>query len=238
MTGIALVLALLPQADEAAAQQALEKFRFAYAKPDASVRAAAVAELAATRHDLVLRKLAVLLLTDEKEIRVAAARGLSGFEGHKKRAAAALAGGMDPNAKQPDVLAAILQALGTLREEESLPSIHKCLRRRETAVALAAVAAVEAIQCPERSVDPMVEALRGYEKTVKMADADAGGGGAGGLIAIPGGGDEVKHARELRARIIKAFQKWTGERWPTAGEWEGWWERQKKKGALRKKGCS
>jgi HEAT repeat protein len=238
MTGIALVLALLPQAEEAAAQQALEKFRSAYAKPDASVRAAAVAELAATRHDLVLRKLAVLLLTDEKEVRVAAARGLSGFEGHKKRAAAALAGGMDPNAKQPDVLAAILQALETLREEESLPFVHRFLKRRETAVALAAVAAVEAIQCPALSVDPLIEALRGYEKTVKMADADAGGGGAGGLIAIPGGGDEVKHARELRARIIKAFQKWTGERWPTAGEWEGWWERQKKRGALRKKGCS
>lgn len=237
MVGMTLLFAFLAQADEAAAQRALEQFRVAYAKPDASARAAAVAELAGTRHDLVLRKLGALLLTDEKEVRVAAARGLSGFEGQKKRAAAALAGAMDPNAKQPDVLTAILQALGTLKEEESLPFIHRCLKRRETAVASAAVAAVEAIHCPELSVDPLVEALRGYEKTVKMADGDAGGGGAGGLIAIPGGGDEVKHARELRARIIKAFQKWTGERWPTAGEWENWWERQKKKGGLRKKEC-
>lgn len=227
-----LLLALLSQ-DDVAARQALEKFRSAYAKPDVSARAAAVTELAGTRHELVLRKLAVLLLTDEKEVRIAAAKGLGGFQEHKKSAAAALAGAIEPNqkAKMPDVQVAILQALAALKEEDSLPSIHKCLRRRETAVAGAAVAAVEAIRCMKLSMEPLIEALKDFEKTVKMAEA--GGGGVGGLIAIPGGGDETQHARTLKAQILKTFKTWTGEKWPTAGEWEIWWERQKKKG-----GCS
>jgi HEAT repeat protein len=235
MTGFALLLALLSQADDAAAQQALEQFRSAYARPDASTRGAAVTDLAGTRHDLVLRKLAVLLLTDEKEVRVAAARGLAAFDGHKKRAAAALAGALDPNTKLPDVLTAILQALGTLKEEAALPSILKFLRRRETAVASEAVAAVEAIHSMKSSMEPLIQALRDFEKTVKMAEKD-GAGGAGGLIPTPGGGEELQHARTLRARILKTFQKWTGEKWPTAGEWEIWWDRQKKKGCPRKDG--
>jgi len=237
MLQVALFLALLSQ-DEAAARQALEKFRSAYAKPDVSARAAAVTELAGTRHDLVLRRLAVLLLTDEKDVRIAAAKGLGGFQEQKKNAAAALAAALDPNqkARMPDVQVAILQALGALKEEESLPAIHKCFRRRETPVASAAVAAVEVIHSVKYSVDPLIDVLRDFEKTVKMSEA-GGGAGVGGLIALPGaGGDEVTHARTLRTQIIKTFQKWTGEKWPTAGEWEVWWERQKKKGGCGKEG--
>jgi len=231
----ALFLALLCQ-DDGAARQAIEKFRSAYAKPDASARAAAVTELAGTRHDLVLRKLAVLLLTDEKEVRIAAAKGLGGFQEQKKNAAAALTGALDPNhkARMPDVEAAILQALGTLKEEESLPAIHKCFRRRETAVAGAAITAVESINSPKHSVGPLIEALRDFEKTVKMGDSGGGVAGLGGLLALPGGGDETKHARTLRDQIIKTFQKWTGQKWPTAGEWEIWWDRQQKKGGCPK----
>ncbi len=190
-------------------------------------------ELAGTRHEPVLKKLAVLLLTDEKEVRIAAARGLGGFPEHKKKAAAALCGAIEPNRRLAVVQAAILQALGTLKEEEALPYVHKCLRRRETAVASAAVAAAEAIHSMKHSMEPLIEALKDFEKTVKIAEKDGGGGG---IIALPGAGEELQHARTLRARILQAFKTWTGEKWPTAGEWETWWDRQKKKACLRKDG--
>lgn len=227
-----LILGFLQAAGGAEVDQALEKFRSAYASPDVSARAAAVAGLAAIRHERVLRRLAVLLLADEKEVRIAAARGLGGFQEHRKAAASALAGALEPNrkARMYEVQVAILQALGELKEETALPAIHRCLRQRETTVATAAVEAAERIHRMELSFDPLIETLKHCEK---MSEENSGGGGTG-LIAIPGGGEETKHAKALKSQILKTLQKWTGEKWPTAGEWGIWWERHQKKAGLRR----
>ncbi len=117
---------------------------------------------------------------------MAAAKGLGGFEGHKRQAASALVGALEPyhKARMPEVQVAILMALGALKEEESLPSIYRCFRRRGTAVAVAAVEAVEAIRNMVHFVEPLI--------------------------------------------------KWTGEKWPGAGEWEIWWERHKRKGGCNR----
>ncbi len=219
-----LLLSLFVQ-DDAPAREAFEKFRSAYAKPDAAARAAAVTELAATRHELVLKKLAALLLVDEKEVRVAAAQGLGGFGEHKKHAAAALTRAIGPNGRMPEVQAAILEALGTLKHEESLPVVHQCLRKRDPKVSGAAVTAVGEIQS-RHSFEPLIELLKDLEKIIGTGGG-GGGAGLGGLLSVPGGGDEAKNAKALRDQVIKVFQQWTGEKWPTAGEWQVWWERHK-----------
>src|SRR4051794_28104792 len=116
------VLALLTicAQDDPAVVDALLKFKAAYRGPSASVRAAAVTQLSLTTHEKTLSRLAPLLTGEVKEVRLAAINGLAKFKDLKQKVTPALLQTLSATAKEPDVSAAILAALGKLQDETTL----------------------------------------------------------------------------------------------------------------------
>src|SRR5215831_16345593 len=108
MNILMLALALFAADDDTAATAALDKFKADYKSKEATVRASAVAELARTPHDKVTAKLGQLLMTDEKEVRIAAAKGLGAVAENRRKPVAYLIAAAGPNAREPLVMAAIL----------------------------------------------------------------------------------------------------------------------------------
>lgn len=216
-----LALACLLQDDPSAA--ALEEFKAAYKSKDVSARAGAVSTLAATQHDKVYAKLGQLLGTDEKDVRIAAARGLGACTAEKKaKPAAYLAAGAQANLKDAAVLAAILEALGKLKQEATLPELEKHLRSKDLVIGQAAVKAVQEIKS-SRSVPSLINLLKWLEENAKEAP-DYGGGG--GVPGVGGGGAVDQDARErdrvLSPLVNKALQAITGQSHSGRKEWEDW----------------
>src|SRR2546422_585545 len=112
MTVIVAILALLA-ADEK--DDALSKFAAAFKAKEVDARVAAVAELAKTQHEKVHSKLGSLLLTDVAEVRIAAAKGLSGAQDSKKKITNYLLNGFLANAADLAVEAEIIEALDKLQ---------------------------------------------------------------------------------------------------------------------------
>src|ERR1041384_4071472 len=105
--------------EDKAADEALEKFKAEDKSKEASARATAVSELATTDHDKVFARLGQVLDSQEdKEVRIAAAKGLGSAGDNKKKPVQILIGSTLPNARDPFVLAAILEALGKLGENK------------------------------------------------------------------------------------------------------------------------
>jgi HEAT repeat protein len=218
------LIALLLQDDPSAA--ALETFKAEYRAKEASARAAAVTTLAATQHDKVYAQLGRLLTVDEKDVRIAAAKGLGGCAAEKKAwPMAYLLGSIGPNAKEPAVVAAILEALGKLKQEAALPEIEKHFRSRQIAVARAAIEAAAEIRS-SRSVPALIALLKWLEDSAKEAPALDGGGNYGGknLPGLGGGGVQDQDAREreraLTPVVNKALQAITGSSMSGRQAWE------------------
>ena len=219
MMSLLLVLAL--QDDPSAA--ALDEFKAAYKSKDVSARAAAVSTLAATQHDKVYAKLGQLLTTDEKDVRIAAARGLGACTAEKKaKPAAYLAAGAQSNLKDPAVLAAILEAIGKLKQDASLPELERHLRSKDLVIGQAAVKAVQEIKST-RSVPALVATLKWLEENAKAAP-DYGGGG--GVPGVGGGGqadaDAQERDRVLSPLVNQALKAITGQSHNGRKEWEDW----------------
>lgn len=210
-----LALALLLQDDPSAA--ALEEFKSAYPSKDVAARAAAVSTLAATQHDKVYAKLGQLLALDEKEVRIAAARGLGACTAEKKaRPAAYLVAGAQANLKNPPVLAAILEALGKLKQEAALPELEKHLRSKDLLIGQAALKAVQEVGS-SRSVPSLIQLLKWLEENARAAP-DYGG---------VGGGGQADAAAQERDRILsplvnQALKAITGQSLNGRKAWEDW----------------
>lgn len=225
MTRTVLLFLSILAHDDPAAKSALERFKSAYAAPLDADRVAAVKELSSVQHDLVLKKLAALLGADVVAVRAAAAAGLGAYTTSKRNAVGALVNGLAANAKDPVAEAAILRALGALKEEMALPTVHRYFGVRDVQVATAAVQAARSIGSAQ-SVDPLMTLLKSVEKVVKEADRVAASGGG---VAIAGD-DSLPRARALRAEALTAMQSLSGgEKWTTTGEWEIWWARKRMK---------
>src|SRR5262245_14193282 len=160
---MALLFALLLQDADAA----LDAFKADFK----SKRAAAVEELAKVQHPKVTRQLAALLVVDEKEIRIAAAKGLGARsdEKEKKAAALALAEAIKPNEKEPEVGVAILHALGKLRQDASAAVVNAQFDAEKVEVARAAVEAAGEIRCRD-SIEPLIELAKDLEEALKPGD--------------------------------------------------------------------
>ncbi len=226
MVTMLLVLALFPGDDDAAATAALDKFKTEYKAKEAATRATAVLELSQTQHDKVWAKLGQLLTTDEKEVRIAAAKGLSAAQENRKKPVIYLINGAAANAKEPSVLAAILEALGKLKEIPAGSEIEKHFKTKETAVAKAAIEAAGGIGS-RTSVQPLIEALRWLEASAQEAPSYGGGGGGGKTPGVNNGGtvDEAARERErmLKPLILKALTAITKTSHSSAKEWDEWW---------------
>lgn len=220
---ITLLLALA-LADDAAANAALDKFRADYKSREATVRAQAVTELAATQHDKITSRLAQLVVNDEKEVRIAAAKGLGGITENRKKPVAVLVAACTPNAKEPTVMAAILEALGKLKEAPAAAEVERHFKSKQIPEAKAAIEAAAAIGS-RSSVPALIDALRWLEESAK--EAPALGQGNNNTPGVGGGGtiDDAARERErmLRPLVLKALQELTKTSRAGAKDWEDWW---------------
>jgi HEAT repeat protein len=211
---LSMVLAFQGDAD---LDSVLRVFHRAYGSPDPKARATAVTELSKTPHEKTLQKIAPLLSGDSVEVRIAAARGLGNFRDYKKQATPTLLAALGANSKDPDLQAAILDALGGLQDEAALPAVHQSMYGPQMKVARAALGALGSIRAKD-SLPVLLDFLRDLQKWKKSKQ----GGGFKDEKGI--GEKDAQKARleELTQLGIKAFQTITGEPWGTLGEWELW----------------
>jgi len=231
--GISLAVAFLALlgADQET-EDALKSFDKGYRNPDAHARAGAVAELARTQTLPIMSKLSDLLTSDEPPVRIAAAKGLGDFKENKPKATAVLASALGVDAKEFDVAAAILTALGTLGDPSGLSTIHQHFSSKEPKdvdhlVAKSAILGAGLARSRD-SIDPLMELLKELEKAAGTTANDKNAK-TGGVKGVPGGGTNPQkdRAKALIPSIVKAMQQITREKWATAKEWEIWWGKHK-----------
>lgn len=224
MTTLILALALLSGNDDTAATAAIDKFKTDYKSRETTIRAQAVAELARTQHDKVTARLAQLVVTDETEVRIAAAKGLGGITENRKKPVAVLIAACTPNAKEPTVMAAILEALGKLKEPPAAAEVERHFKAKQVPEGKAAIEAAAAIGS-RSSVPALIEALRWLEESAK--EAPAYGQGNNNTPGVGGGGTIDQAARErermLRPLVLKTLQELTKTSRAGAKDWEDWW---------------
>lgn len=219
--------------DDKAAEEALDAFKTAYKSTSEADRVAAVNDLAKVHHAKTLSRLASLLGSDGPSVRLAAAKGISGFAELKKPAAAALSGAMAANAKETTVHAGLYEALGKLEEPSSAPVLIRGFDEKETVVAKAAVQAAGQLGSAV-PIEPLIELLRKQEKVQKAASGGGvdfttpGTGGAGGQnFTVRGDDSPAKRAQELIPVINKSLNEITRESNGSAETWTAWWARNK-----------
>lgn len=224
MTGMLLLLAL---ADEKAADEALARFKTSYATPNAVARAAAVSELARTPHEKILGRLAGILSSEAKEVKAAAARGLGGYGGFKRQALGILLASIGPNDKEPEVEAAIFEALGKLGDPAALPALHRGMEDKDPKAASAAVLAAAAIG-QAASVDAILKEFEDVDKINKQGSGGGAGASVGGY-SVPGGGSDPlrTRAKDVAKACTQAMQLVSKEKYTTLQEWKIWWSRRR-----------
>lgn len=229
-----LLAAALPVQDDKAAEDALDAFKAAYKSTSEADRVAAVNELAKVHHAKTLARLASLLTSDGPSVRLAAAKGISGFAELKKPSASALSNAMGPNSRETTVHAGLYDALGKLEEPTALPTVHRGFEEKETVVAKAAVGASGQVGSPS-SIDPLIALLAKQEKIQKAGSGGGvdfttpgtGGGTAGQNFTVRGDDSPAKRAQELIPVINKALTDITHESNGTAETWSAWWAKNK-----------
>ncbi|HVR87156.1 MAG TPA: HEAT repeat domain-containing protein [Planctomycetota bacterium] len=215
-------------------EDALKAFDKGYRNPDAHARAGAVLELARTQNIAIMSKLAEFLTADEAPVRIAAAKGLGDFKENKPKAAGVLMSALGVDAKEFDVVAAILTALGTLGDPSGLSTIHQHFSSKEPKdaehlVPKSAILAAGLARSRD-SLEPLMELLKEELKATGTTGNDKSTKNTGGGVrGIPGGGTNPQkdRAKALIPSVIKALQAITREKWATAKEWEIWWEHHK-----------
>ena len=228
MPTLILALALLAQAaakpDETAANAALEKFKTEYKAKETPARVTAVAELGRTQGDKIVVRLAqVLTSPDDKEVRIAAAKGLGGATENKKKPMQALVAAVGPNQQDPAVVAAILEALGKLGDQGAALVVENNFKSKNTSVLKAAVEAAGELKS-RSSVPQLIDLCKRLEEGAK--EAPSVGGNYGGTN-LGGGGvvDDMARERErvVKPVVIKVLGALTKTNLGMAKEWENWW---------------
>jgi HEAT repeat protein len=217
--------------DDKAVDEALEAFKTAMKSTSEADRVSAVNELAKVPHAKTLVRLALLLNTEGPTVRIAAAKGISGFSGLKKQSASVLIAAMGSNQKDPTMLAALYEALGKLDEPSSLPTIHRGFEEKEMTVVKAALQAAGAMGSAS-SIEPLITFLARLEKIQKSA---GGGvdvtapvpGGGGGSVTVRSNDDAAKRAQELIPLVNKALNEITHESNGSSETWNAWWAKHK-----------
>ena len=224
-----LLLALVGDNDKEA-EDALERFKTAYKNTSAAGRASAVSDLAKTPHEKTLGKLAGILGSEEMPVRIAAAKGIGNFTDYKKKASPILQDALAATNKDSvDLAVAILEGLGKLGDESTLPAIEQHFDDKDSKIAKAALLAAGEVKS-SKAIDPIIELMKKYEKASgKDPKAKKASSTAGVNLGIPGGGDDPvkKLATDVLPSCIKALTAITKEKWTTSNEWIIWWGRHK-----------
>jgi HEAT repeat protein len=235
MTTLLLAAALLLQADpppaKESSKEALEKFAKAYKSKDPSERAAAVTDLSKTLDEKVIAKLSLLLVADDKTVRIAAARGMSGATGElRKKAVLAMGRAFGPNVGEPLVVVALVESMEAMQEGLGYAVLKANIKSPDVATSRAAIEAAGSIR-DKSFVTPMIEQARYLEAAAREA-SNVGPGGrtvvGGGMIpggASPGDPDAPKRARALTPLIQKSLERITEQTFKSFAEWADWWKR-------------
>lgn len=220
-----------PAPKEASATEALEKFKTAYKSKEASDRALAATELAKTPHEKVYAKLAALLVVDDMTVRIAAAKGLGTATGdHRKKASAALSKSFGPNAGEPFVSAALVDALESIQGGLGIAVVKANLRSMDAATSRAAIEAAGQVR-DKSFVSPLIDHARFLEAASREATnvgpngrTVTGGGlpGVGGTVGDP---DAPKRAKLLVPLIHKSLAAITRQDFRAVADWQEWWRR-------------
>ena len=217
--------------DDKAAEEAVDAFKAAIKSTSEADRVAAVNDLAKVHHARTLARLASLLASDGPTVRIAAAKGISGFVELKKQAVSALVAGMPANTKETTVHAALYEAIGKLEEPSSVTALHRGFEEKETVVAKSAVQAT-GIVGSAASIEPLIALLAKQEKIQKSpagsVDFTTPAPGGGGNVTIRSSDDSPgKRAAELIPAINKALNEITRESNGSAETWGAWWAKNK-----------
>lgn len=202
-------------------EAALKRYRKASLDANPAVRALAVTELSKIPHERTLDVIASLLTSEEKDIRLAAAKALGGFDGFKKAAVPCLISALGSNRKKDfEIESAIYAALGRLQDPTAMATIHQGIRDKHPDTAKAAIAAAGLMRAKE-SLDVLYELLQDIQKWIKTKQN--GGYHDGGPATDPA----AKRARleEIHGSIIQALQAITRENWKSVQEWDVWFRR-------------
>jgi len=230
MQAIILALSLLAQAakpDETAANEALDKFKADYKARETGGRVTAVADLAKTQADKVYIRLGqVLTSPEEKEVRIAAAKGLGGATENKKKPVSILVASIAPNSKDNSVVAAILEAIGKLGDQSAVATVENSFKSKDVIVLKAAVDAAGELKS-RSSVPLLIDLCKRLEEGAKEAPSTGGNYGGGKLPGVGGGGvtdDQAKEReRVVKPVVIKVLGNLTKTNLSLAKEWEDWW---------------
>lgn len=205
-------------ADDKEVEEAIQKFKSAMNSPEVAVRAEAVAVLGRLQNERVMKALAACLTTDDRSVRMAAAKSLGNFREKKFQATLLLAEALTPNGREPDVQAEILGSMKSLREGASLGSAYRYIDDKNVKVAQAAIEVTGTVRS-KYSVDPLIRLMK------KLATAGDGYTSGNGSFDVPPDEALRERARKLQSAAAKALQSITGETFSTPAEWDGWWKR-------------
>jgi HEAT repeat protein len=231
MTAVFLLglAAALGGQDDKAVEEALDAFKTGIKSPSEADRVTAVNELSKVHHAKTLQRLAALLVGDGPTVRIAAARGISGFAELKKQASHVLIAGMAANAKDATVLAALYDCLGKLDDDSSLATLHRGFEEKELSVAKAAIQATGQVASPS-SIDPLIALLAKLEKLLKSSgsvDYTAPVPGGGSSVTVRSEDNPAKRAQELIPVVNKTLNEITRESNGTSESWSAWWAKNR-----------
>jgi HEAT repeat protein len=217
MGTLALLLTLV-LSDDKEADDAIQAFKVSMKSPDVARRAAAVTELGTLQHEKISKVLAACLVTDDKAVRIAAAKALGVSRDKKALAAAILGNALEGNLKDPEVQAAILISLGHLHEDSGLTTALRHIDDKNITVAESAISVTEAIRS-RTSIEPLIRLMK------KLVGAGDGLSSGDGSFDVPPDEQLRERARRLQEAAEKALHSITGESHSTPREWDMWWKR-------------
>lgn len=225
--------------DDKEAEEALKKFDAAFKDPKIESRTAALLGLARTQHAKVRKRISDFLTFDQVDVQMAAVQALSEVEEARDDAGRLMAGAIDSTTRQPEVLIAVLDALGRLKYEPSLYRYHHFLNDKNANIVRAALRAIAGIG-HHSSITPLISQLRDCERVLKEKPAAAS---ASSDRNRPFQGDAVRkgpqaqvdpvvtrqdRAKMIQSSVLLALQAVSKETVPiTAAQWSEWWEKNR-----------
>jgi hypothetical protein len=199
-----------PAGDAPGAREAVKAFKQARARDEpAAGLAEAIAKLSAVRDVEAARAIRDYLTHDAPEVRIATAAGLGRLP--FRDSVSALQNAIPRNDGKPDVLKAILAALGDIQAADAAESMAKLVPGDDDAVAAEAVKALGKI-CHPKTIDALVRLLDASVKPV---------------IGTGPGADKQKRLQAFQAPIRDALQGVTGQKLDAPAEWKAWWGRMR-----------
>ncbi len=217
----ALLLAILclPQEENAAEiDEALARFKTDYKDPDVKKRAAAAGELGKIEHARILNVMSGMLTTDQAPVRVKAAQTLGTWKAKTAEAGRVLQAALKANTKEDAVTAAILDALGNLRDRSALSEVNARLDALKAEVSVAAIRAAGKLGSPQ-SLDRLIGM---WERIINLRKPRVS------LNSGSGMGQEVAQAEEAKRNaqepaIHEAVNAITRQPFKSMEEARAWW---------------